>query len=420
MDKKAVTQPKPADKKTDGQTKPADKKVDPRPADNCPCCSSGSASCPWPTPCATPHGPWFSAEYLLWWERSAPVNGPLVTTGSLLDVLKGGVPGALGQPHTEVLFGNSPINYGAFSGLRIGGGMDLTPLWNLEAGYFVLEHRGSSFEFASDPNGNPLIGRPVFLSSVGVPGDFATSVPNLWAGNTTITAHTSLQGYEINLARSLQRGDGNRLDLLFGFRALNLNEDLIIADAMTPLFPGILTLKGMPVIPPSTLEDFDRFRTSNNFFGGQVGARWEGGVGQLRYGVTGKIALGTTEQLATIEGASALLTPGAAPVTAPGGVLAQVSNIGRHYRSVFSVVPEAGLTLGWQLTTHLQATLGYNIMYWSNVARPGNQIDHTINPGLPPTGQNFGIVTGPIRPTFAFQSSDFWAQGLTFGIEYRY
>jgi hypothetical protein len=137
-------------------------------------------------------------------------------------------------------------------------------------------------------------------------------------------------------------------------------------------------------------------------------------------GLTGKIALGTTQQLATIEGSSTLLVPGAAPVTAAGGILAQITNAGRHYRSEFSAVPEAGLNLGYQITERLTATVGYTFIYWSNVLRPGNQIDHTINPALPPTDQDFGNGLGQNRPAFAFHSSDFWAQGINLGLVFRY
>jgi hypothetical protein len=50
------------------------------------------------------------------------------------------------------------------------------------------------------------------------------------------------------------------------------------------------------------------------------------------------------------------------------------------------------------------------------VARAGSLIDLGVNTtGLPP-----GPLVGPARPAFAFHSSDFWAQGLDFGVEVRY
>src|SRR3954462_1458789 len=50
---------------------------------------------------------WVRAEYLLWWSKNGPLHEPLVTLGSSNDA----IPGALGQPDTQVIFGNSAINY---------------------------------------------------------------------------------------------------------------------------------------------------------------------------------------------------------------------------------------------------------------------------------------------------------------------
>ena len=51
---------------------------------------------------------------------------------------------------------------------------------------------------------------------------------------------------------------------------------------------------------------------------------------------------------------------------------------------------------------------------------PGDQINRTVNPGLVPTSQTFGTAGGPLQPSPIFQRTDFWAQGVNFGLEYRY
>ena len=52
------------------------------------------------------------------------------------------------------------------------------------------------------------------------------------------------------------------------------------------------------------------------------------------------------------------------------------------------------------------------------VVRPGNQIDRNIN-----TSQNAfygtGILTGPASPAPLFNRTDFWAQGVNFGLQFR-
>ena len=58
-----------------------------------------------------------------------------------------------------------------------------------------------------------------------------------------------------------------------------------------------------------------------------------------------------------------------------------------------------------------------NFLFLSNVARPGNQIDRTVN-----TTQLFGTppVVGPARPAPLFNQSDFWAQGVNVGLEFHW
>src|SRR5262249_45669225 len=57
---------------------------------------------------------WVDAEYLLWWLKSGPLPQPLLQTGTI-DVNGNVVPG-------DVLLGNSTLDYGRASGVRIGGG----------------------------------------------------------------------------------------------------------------------------------------------------------------------------------------------------------------------------------------------------------------------------------------------------------
>ena len=59
-------------------------------------------------------------------------------------------------------------------------------------------------------------------------------------------------------------------------------------------------------------------------------------------------------------------------------------------------------------------------MNWNDVVRPGNQIDRVVNPNIVPTDQDFGVAGGPRRPAPLFNSSDFWAQGVNFGLHFRY
>jgi hypothetical protein len=97
-----------------------------------------------------------------------------------------------------------------------------------------------------------------------------------------------------------------------------------------------------------------------------------------------------------------------------GGYFAAPTNIGERTRTVFAVVPEAGLNVGYRLTPWMSIVAGYTFLYASDVVRAPQQINRTVNYSsfnAPP-----GVPTGPQEPAFKFKSSSFWAQGLNVGI----
>ncbi len=80
------------------------------------------------------------------------------------------------------------------------------------------------------------------------------------------------------------------------------------------------------------------------------------------------------------------------------------------------MVPQIALTLGYQLTPRLQATFGYSFLYWSRVARAGDQIDFNVDDrNIPPP-----VTGGGSDPKFTFNQTSFWAQGLNFGLNYHW
>lgn len=393
-------------------------------------CGDGCCDC-----CCTGLRPWIAAEYLLWWIKDGPLNTPLAT--STAGVTPGAPPGALGQPGTQVLFGGD-IDYTDFAGLRISAGVPISDLLSLEGSFFLLERRSVNFSLNSDATGNPFIARPVFNEQFGIEDVYATSNPGfggrgIWSGGIAIASHTRLQGYELNLAANLCDSCDLRVDLIGGYRALDLNEDLSIQENITAVSAGTLSYVGNFINPGDQLVEFERFHASNKFYGGQLGLRvereWElpekdfFGRGKpparVSLGAYAKVALGWVQTIAELEGHATHITP-AGTTTVPGSVLVQTTNAGRHFRSDFSVVPEAGVNVGYRLSNHLKATVGYNFLYWTRVARPGNLIDRTVNPALAPTDQLYGNGLGTNRPAFTWHESDFWAQGLTVGLLFSF
>ena len=129
-----------------------------------------------------------------------------------------------------------------------------------------------------------------------------------------------------------------------------------------------------------------------------------------------KIAVGQTHTRVAIDGSTSTTIAGQATTQAVGGLLALPSNSGSHDSNQFSVVPEWSVKLGLDLSPQLRATIGYDLLYWNNVARPGDQIDTNIDPQqLPPASG-----TGATKPEFRLHTSDYWAQGVNLGLDLRF
>ena len=111
------------------------------------------------------------------------------------------------------------------------------------------------------------------------------------------------------------------------------------------------------------------------------------------------------EQRVNIDGQTIIIESLPDDGTIPGGLLAQMSNIEEFQRDDFPVVPELGVTLGYQLTSSLRLLLGHSFIYWSRVARPGDQIVLDLNKDFLPSA--FEPFTGPLRPEFVFRDTDF-------------
>ena len=346
---------------------------------------------------------WGGVDYLLWWIRDGPVPFPLVTTGDA----GAPVPGALGQLGTQTLFGSNDADFGGLSGFRgtLGLWIDRDARWGVEASGFLLEEGSVHFAAGSDVNGNPPLFVPVFRTDLSREGTFIISSPPL-AGNINIDYVSRLWGIEGNLYCNLCRNECVDVDLLVGARYLDLQEKLELS--------GTLTTSGGDIT-----DVFDEsFRTRNQFVGGQIGARIGRQYGPLFAVVTPKVALGSTHQVVDINGSITESGTGILPHTFPGAILTQPTNIGHQARDEFSVVPQVSLTVGWQICPWARVYAGYDFLYWNRVVRPGDQIDRNVNA----TQSVFegAALVGPATPTPRFNSTEFYVQGVSAGVQFRY
>jgi hypothetical protein len=349
-----------------------------------------------------------NVEYLLWWvrPRQAP---PLVTAGSLNDA----IPGALGQPGTRVLFGGDGFDAtNGQSGGRISGlyWFDMNHTCGIDASAFILEHVTNWTRIGgtgTDPN--LVLTRPFFDPNFNVQNADPVVFPSVQGGNIAIEEPRRFWGADANFRYSecVDWGPFNRLTFLAGVRYLNLTESLTIGEVEQDL-PDIFGNPG------NTVRLQDSFYTRNKFYGGQLGVESETRVGPVILTISGKVAVGPTKEVVSISGASVLTEPdGTTFADNTRGLLVQPTNIGGHSRWRTGVVPELNVRLAWEFNEHLQVTLGYNFLYWSNTVRPGDQIDPIVNVG--PIGLPGILGTSP-HPLFTWHTTGFWAQGLTAGI----
>src|SRR5260370_16439604 len=133
----------------------------------------------------------------------------------------------------------------------------------------------------------------------------------------------------------------------------------------------------------------------------------------------GKFVMGGMSEVGRLQGPR--IAPTAGVITMfPAGFLALPTNSGRFTRDELALVPEAGVTVGYQITDHLRATVGYTFLYISSVTRPGDSIDLALNPSQIPLSLTAGPLAGPARPAARVQDTEFWAQGLSFCLAFSY
>jgi hypothetical protein len=345
----------------------------------------------------------------------------------------------LGQPGTTILFGDSEVNGGGRAGVDtiLGMWLDCGHTWGLEANFFDAGGNTTNYDSGLS-NGYPILARP-YVDVTNPLDQFNSSelvaFPDLLAGQVTVHASDDFHSAGFDLRRNLIcccecceccdcggqcgsdcRGDGSncccgrvfRLDLTAGYRNYGLSDDLDIQEHLVTLASQAQTGTQFNII--------DSFRTRNYFNGGELGLIGTVYRGRWSCQFSTQLALGINSEIVHINGATNIITPDGTVTSYPGGLLALQTNIGDYARNQFVVVPQFGLEIGYQFTAHLRGFLGYDFLYWGQVLRAGDQINLHIDTGnIPPPLPG----AGP-QPSFAFNSTSFWAQGIRLGAELRF
>jgi hypothetical protein len=344
-----------------------------------------------------------SAEALFAWFKSSPTPVPIITD-SYADA-----------PGVNVFLGGGSVDTNPNAGFKVTGAYRIDSRLGLELSGFYIPTRSTSSSVSStgQPGSIDLL-LPFFDVTINQENVTEISFWPEYRGSAQATLSNNLGGGELNMTWSMPPQDAWRVDLLGGFRFLQLRESYTITTSS-------------PYNPPNPADIWnttDAFDARNRFYGLQVGARASYDQGPWVGSVIGKLALGTMQQRVSVNGfleTNDYNDYGPTQIFS-GAYFALPSNSGDHSRNTFAVVPEGALNLGYRLTPHATVYVGYSFLYASNVARPGEQINRNINPTQtvaygndpPPT------LVGAAQPTFNFNTTDFWAQTLSIGLAYRF
>ena len=344
-----------------------------------------------------------SAELLYAWFKQSPTPVPIITDSYLDD------------PTVNVLLGGGSADTNPNAGFRLTGAYRIDSRVGVEVSGFYIPSRSTSSS----------------VSSTGQPGSIDLYLPyfdvtqhreniteiSYWPdyrGSAQVTLSNNLGGAELNATWSMPSTDAWRVDLLGGFRFLQLRESYTI-DTSSPYNPPN---------PADIWNTTDKFDARNRFYGLQLGVRAAYDYGAWVGSVVGKVAAGTMQQRVSVNGSLETndYNNYGATQTFAGGYFALPTNIGDHSHNTFAMVPELALNLGYRITPQATVFVSYSALYASNVARPGEQINRNVNPTQSVAYGNDPPATlvGEAQPGFGFTTTDFWAQTLSIGFAYRF
>ncbi len=308
-------------------------------------------------------------DYLLWWIRTFGPIYPLVSVGTT------GPRGALG-PGTATIVGPGKFENNPFSGGR----------WDID--YWLPRNRRIGGEFSG------------FVLGLRSQTITYNAKFKIWCDNT------------------------KELTLLTGFRYMDLSERMDIQQRTTLLPGNTVSFYGLLFAAPAEIDVADTFQTRNQYYFHQIGLQGEWHYKCWTSTGSVKFNYGVDHETEVVNGNSTLIispgTPAAIATTVPGGLLALSSNIGRRHKDVFTVMPELRYQLSYRLVRNVDLLMGYQIAYLSRSIRPGQQFSPAISPTLLPTSAFFSAPGGAFAPAPVFNQTDWWVQGVNFGVNVHF
>lgn len=398
------------------------------PACSDPACTTAAPSCgdvlgygPASAYCGETCGPgcrsldmWGNVEFLLWWAKGTSLP-PLVGTSDDSATIRDDA-SVVGRNSFRSLFGGGLEGSEVQTGGRVTLGLWLDPQHTVGWGGRFMALTGDDSNFAATSTGDQgtqILGRPFFNALSNdedalliayfdeVQGDpIAGGSVNASFSNSFLSAETFF--------RIMMNYDGRkRTDLIAGYHFMRIDDGVHVESTTVSRDP-------LSIVPVGTQFDItDDFRAKNQFHGGMMGLMSTMQNGQWSIDSTFKMSVGNMRQQLELFGETQIdgvVQPG-------GGLLVQPTNAtpAVTQRDKLCFIPELSLALAYHPTETLSFSVGYNIIWVSDMITSGDQIDRRVN-----LSQVSGPLVGPALPEPRFNDSDYWLQGINFTMNYDF
>lgn len=303
---------------------------------------------------------WVDLEYLVWWPRPLQVSNRPMIAGN-------------GSPTID-----QTANYPEASGGRFRYG------WSLNS------RRTAGMEVVYTFLGPRSVARHDLTSQMAWAKSWAEVGPPP-PGQFYSVSSVRVSGWEVHGVGNLIHTEHFRLDSLAGYRYLEVNEGT--------------RAEGLALLPDNEIMAAYRQQDGRNrFHGGQFGLSAGVNNGPVFVQVSGKVGIGQTQS--TLRQQAELVNGTAGNLTTNRLAYAE----GQDRLNQFAVLPEAAVTFGYQLRSGCRLYMGYNFLLLSEVVRPSELLWYQV----PQNGSSTAFYPATQSRT------DFWAQGITFGLKCRY
>lgn len=407
---------------------------------------------------------WVSADFILWRFGSLPLP-PLqavVPAGNITVFAANQIVNLAGGPAipTSIAQQTLPVQAAVTTGLPGGSDRDLRdqPGYRLFAGWWLDNEKTVGFDagfFWIWQRTQGITNSSQFLQTLQVTGLNQTINFNAGAGALVTPAPITnplfvsagvdnalsavvtngIWGIEANARTRAATFGGLRLDLLAGPRFIEVNQSSIASQTVSivPNGPGqgVTFTNGQPNAPvpagslygstatlttPVSATFDDSIFLHNYFYGAQIGfsVDWQFSSNWFVTGF-GKFAIGGLRSTAELAGSNN------GPPGTNGGLLVASSDNGvQDSMDRVCFIPEGELALTWRVAQSVYLSAGYNIMYFSTMAKVGNITTPTTTTGTLTFGNLSPASFSAVQPGFRFAGQSTTLQGLDLSIEYRF